>query len=246
MTVGGLYWHEERDLDDHNSITACLPITTDFSGNFVRDVPGVCDGTAAPGSLVSVASWQEYVRQDLRPDVPGFKGAVWETDTEHMSAYLSVDWSVTDDHLAHPRGSLHLRDVRDPAAQPGLLRGAGLHGAGRLARGAPGLRGGQPRRGRQLRGLGERAHQGEPGAGSQRAGDPQSLRPRHAAGLGADQRRGDLAVPHAEGHRGVAGRRRGARLLLLGQGPEAGRHQPARGRRLGHGDRERALQVRKR
>jgi outer membrane receptor protein involved in Fe transport len=96
VTLGGLYWHEERDLDDHNSITACLPITTDFSGNFVRDVAGVCDGTAAPGSLVSVASWQEYARQDLRPDVPGFKGAVWETDTEHMSAYLSVDWSITE------------------------------------------------------------------------------------------------------------------------------------------------------
>ncbi|MBL8201576.1 MAG: TonB-dependent receptor [Chromatiales bacterium] len=96
LTVGGLYWHEERDLDDRNSITACLPITTDFLGNFVRDVAGVCDGTAALGGLVSIASWQDYVRQDLTPDVPGFLGPVWNTDTEHMSAYLSVDWAITD------------------------------------------------------------------------------------------------------------------------------------------------------
>lgn len=96
LTIGGLYWHETRDLDDHNTIVACLPITTNFAGQFVRDVPGVCDGTAALGNLVSVASWQEYLRQDLRPDVPGFKGAVWEADTEHLSAYLAVDWSITD------------------------------------------------------------------------------------------------------------------------------------------------------
>ncbi|MEZ5566310.1 MAG: TonB-dependent receptor [Gammaproteobacteria bacterium] len=96
VTVGALYWREQRDLDDHNIIASCLPITTDVAGNLVRDVPGVCDGTAAPGELVSVAGWQEYVRQDLRPEVPGFKGAVWETDTEHFSGYLSVGWSITD------------------------------------------------------------------------------------------------------------------------------------------------------
>ncbi|MEQ1800897.1 MAG: TonB-dependent receptor [Gammaproteobacteria bacterium] len=96
VTVGGLYWHEERDLDDHNSITACLPITTTFAGDFVRDIPGVCDGTAAPGGLVSIPSWQDYVRQELRPDVPGFKGAVWEAETDHLSGYLSVEWTVTD------------------------------------------------------------------------------------------------------------------------------------------------------
>lgn len=91
VTVGALYWHEERDLDDFNSITACLPITTTFAGEFVRDVPGVCDGTGG-----SVSSWQEYARQDLRPYVPGFKGAVWEAETDHLSGYASVEWSLTE------------------------------------------------------------------------------------------------------------------------------------------------------
>ncbi|MEO8224402.1 MAG: TonB-dependent receptor, partial [Gammaproteobacteria bacterium] len=96
LTVGALYWHETRDLDDHNTIVACLPTTTNFSGQLVRNVAGVCDGTAAPSNLVSVASWQEYLRQDLRPDVPGFKGAVWNAETESFSGYVAVDWKITD------------------------------------------------------------------------------------------------------------------------------------------------------
>lgn len=95
LTVGALYWHETRDLDDHNNIIACLPITTNFSGQLVRNVPGVCDGTGSPGE-VSVASWQEYRRQDLMPAVPGFKGAVWDAETASLSGYVAVDWKITD------------------------------------------------------------------------------------------------------------------------------------------------------
>lgn len=95
ITIGGLYWHEERDLDDNNAILSCEPVTKDLAGNLVTDVPGVCDGTAAPGGLVSVSTIQEYARQDLRPEVPGFKGAVWETETEHWSAYFSFEWDLT-------------------------------------------------------------------------------------------------------------------------------------------------------
>ena len=96
VTAGALYWREERDLRDNNAIISCEPVTTDLAGNLVTNVPGVCDGTAAAGSPQSVASVQEYARQNLRPEVPGFLGAVWLTETEHRSAYLSFEWDVTD------------------------------------------------------------------------------------------------------------------------------------------------------
>src|SRR5690606_37728060 len=65
-------------------------------GDLVTDVPGVCDGTDA-GGWPSVSGWQEYYRQGLMPDIPGFRGPVWEADTEHLSAYLAVEWAMTDE-----------------------------------------------------------------------------------------------------------------------------------------------------
>ena len=96
ITIGGLYWHEERELVDGNAIHSCAPVTKDFAGNLVMDVPGVCDGTSSAGAPVSVRSVQEYARQNLRPEVPGFLGAYWLADTEHWSAYISIEWEVTE------------------------------------------------------------------------------------------------------------------------------------------------------
>jgi hypothetical protein len=236
VTLGGLYWHEERDLDDHNSITACLPITTDFSGNFVRDVAGVCDGTAAPGSLVSVASWQEYARQDLRPDVPGFKGAVWETDTEHMSAYLSVDWSITEtlsltleDRYNYEKFEI-LRPNQASCAALGFTVLGGAFVAPLVSEAA------NP--GEDVNCRLENAHIKVNRAWTRTA---EILNPTipPAAGLGAHQRRGDHAVSHAEGHGGVAGTDDGWSIFRRAQKPGINSSRP--GRRDGH--RERALQV---
>ncbi|MDJ0928623.1 MAG: TonB-dependent receptor [Gammaproteobacteria bacterium] len=96
ITVGGLYWNEERELTDSSGIISCAPVTKDFSGNLVTNVPGVCDGTSSGGALTSVSSVQEYARQNLRPQVPGFLGAVWLTETEHLSAYLNLEWDIND------------------------------------------------------------------------------------------------------------------------------------------------------
>ena len=96
ITVGGLYWHEERELADNNWIVSCEPVTKDFAGNLVTNVPGVCDGTSAAGAPTSVRTLQEYARQDLRPEVPGFLGAIWLADTEHWSAYINLEWEITE------------------------------------------------------------------------------------------------------------------------------------------------------
>ncbi len=96
FTLGGLYWEEDRDLVDNNGIYSCLPFTTNTAGDLLPATAGVCDGTAALGGLVSVRNWQEYAQQNLRPELPGFRGAVWETDTEHWSVYLSIEWDITE------------------------------------------------------------------------------------------------------------------------------------------------------
>jgi len=99
LTLGGLYWKEERDLDDNNSIVACMPTTKGTSGEILTDVAGVCDGTLAPAptNTYSVVGWQPYYPQIFpKPAVPGFDGAQWNTDTDHKSLYGMFEWSISE------------------------------------------------------------------------------------------------------------------------------------------------------
>lgn len=99
LTLGGLYWYEERDLQDDNSIVACMPVTKGASGEILTDIEGVCDGNLAPAptNTYSVVGWQPYYPQIFpKPAVAGFDGAQWNTETDHKSLYGMVEWVLTD------------------------------------------------------------------------------------------------------------------------------------------------------
>ena len=89
LTVGGLYWDELRETIDQNFITACLD-TGRAGSNIVTNIPGLCDGNDS-GAGPSLDSWQAYRRQ-LEP----YSGSTWRADTEHMSAYMMVEWDMTE------------------------------------------------------------------------------------------------------------------------------------------------------
>jgi outer membrane receptor protein involved in Fe transport len=89
LTVGGLYWDEQRETIDKNFITACLD-TGRVGNNIVTEINGLCDGNDA-GAGPSLDSWQAY-RQQLEP----YSGSKWNADTEHLSAYMMVEWSMTE------------------------------------------------------------------------------------------------------------------------------------------------------
>ena len=99
LTLGGLYWNEQRDLMDRNSIVSCMPTTKGPSGEILTDVEGVCDGNLAPvpTNTFSVVGWQPYYPQIFpRPAVPGFDGAQWNTETDHQSVYGMIEWAASD------------------------------------------------------------------------------------------------------------------------------------------------------
>ena len=101
VTVGGLYWNEERDLLDQNFIISCLPVSKDPQGNIIEGVGGVCDGQleplTTPTGLISVSGWQEFALQVMPPPVvPGFDGPQWNTDTDHKSVYAMLTWDLTE------------------------------------------------------------------------------------------------------------------------------------------------------
>ena len=88
FTLGGLYWHEERENTDGNGIIDCFqngknPATLQLA----RNISGLCDGTNG-----SVDSWQQYYHQ-LQPRN---QDPVWIAETDHLSAYVSFEWSLTD------------------------------------------------------------------------------------------------------------------------------------------------------
>jgi outer membrane receptor protein involved in Fe transport len=99
LTLGGLYWNEQRDLIDDNSIVACMPTTIGPNGEILRGVEGVCDGNFAPvpTSTFSVVGWQPYYPQIFpKPAVAGFDGAQWNTETDHKSVYGMIEWAASD------------------------------------------------------------------------------------------------------------------------------------------------------
>ena len=89
LTAGGLYWNEERQTIDQNFITSCID-TGRVSNFIVTNINGLCDGNDA-GAGPSLNSWQAY-RQQLEPH----PGSIWRAETEHLSAYLMIEWSITD------------------------------------------------------------------------------------------------------------------------------------------------------
>jgi outer membrane receptor protein involved in Fe transport len=88
FTLGGLYWNEERDNTDKNWIIDCF-LTGKNPGTrqLALNIPGLCDGTEG-----TVDNWQAYWQQlQPRTDIP-----VWLADTEHLSAYVSFEWNLTE------------------------------------------------------------------------------------------------------------------------------------------------------
>ncbi len=106
LTLGGLYWKENRNTRDRNFINNCFLtgkgiIPSSPTGNgLLLDIPGLCDGgdfdgnTSGPGTTVD--SWQAYWKQ-VQPHAP----AKWQADTEHKSIYgmlefdLAENWGLT-------------------------------------------------------------------------------------------------------------------------------------------------------
>jgi len=99
-TLGALFWDEVRQLEDSNSITACMPfdkvgsLTVDGDGNPVFPTfnyqPGVCDGTNG-----TVVGWQNYYRQ-LQNDPNPQRASHWEADTRHWSFYFNLSFELAE------------------------------------------------------------------------------------------------------------------------------------------------------
>jgi outer membrane receptor protein involved in Fe transport len=113
FTLGGMYWREDRKLQDLTMIISCLEYGKAGPGNVFPDpavfVPGICDGTNG-----TISSWQERAldlfpceydsggnpiadptgqgncRQAARTPAP------WSATTEHWSAYFNLTWNLTD------------------------------------------------------------------------------------------------------------------------------------------------------
>ncbi len=113
FTLGGLFWREDRRLEDLDFIISCLEYGKAGAGSVFPDpdvfVPGICDGTNG-----TISSWQERAL-DLFPceydasgnPIPDPTGmgncrqtprtpAPWRAITEHWSAYFNVTWNITD------------------------------------------------------------------------------------------------------------------------------------------------------
>lgn len=113
-TLGVLYWEEERRLQDQNFIISCSPVTKVSRGdpalsplaNAKYGVPRSSDfeRRVCSGQDGTVASWQDYAR--LLPlsgfnsstglADPYFNATNWSADTESWSAYLMLQWSLTE------------------------------------------------------------------------------------------------------------------------------------------------------
>ena len=90
LTLGGLYWNEDREVLDKNYIISCLEngrINDELRGATFGgpDVTGLCDG-----ELGTLDSWQSYLQQIDN------NGAHWIPEIEHLSAYFAVEWSISD------------------------------------------------------------------------------------------------------------------------------------------------------
>lgn len=99
FTLGGLYWNEERDNTDRNYIISCFR-TGKAIGQLQQNITGLCDGTDDNllGRL-TVDSAVDYWRQLQDPSRSiGARNTdpVWIAETEHLSAYVSFEWNLTD------------------------------------------------------------------------------------------------------------------------------------------------------
>ncbi len=92
FTLGGLYWNEERDRTDQGFIIDCFT-TGKAVGQLQTDITGLCDGTS--DNLLgrqTVNSAVDYWRQlGPRTTDPG-----WIAETDHFSAYISFEWSLSE------------------------------------------------------------------------------------------------------------------------------------------------------
>jgi len=90
LTLGGLYWNEERNIIDQNFIIACLDRSRN-GNNIDGAVTGICDGLDSNDFGATLDNWQDY-RAQLEPA----PGGLWETETDHKSAYFMVEWDIAD------------------------------------------------------------------------------------------------------------------------------------------------------
>jgi len=116
FSVGGFYWEEDRRLEDLNYIINCIDyqrLPTPVPEGRVWPDPaaqaaGTCDGT-----LGSVSSWQEFANRIFpceydsagNPVEDPLTGkckqtartpAPWRAETEHWSAYVNLEWELSD------------------------------------------------------------------------------------------------------------------------------------------------------
>ncbi|MGI9343232.1 MAG: TonB-dependent receptor [Gammaproteobacteria bacterium] len=112
FTLGGMYWREDRKLQDLTMIISCIEYGKAATGVFpdpAAFIPGICDGTNG-----TISSWQERAL-DLFPCEydsggnpiadptgqgnclqAGRTPAPWSAKTEHWSAYFNLTWALTD------------------------------------------------------------------------------------------------------------------------------------------------------
>jgi iron complex outermembrane receptor protein len=113
-TLGLLYWSENRKLRDQNYIIACAPVAKTarndpaLSGtaNAKYGVPrsGDVERQICNGQNGTVSSWQDYARllplsgfnSETGVDDPYFNPTTWSADTESWSAYLMLEWNLSE------------------------------------------------------------------------------------------------------------------------------------------------------
>jgi outer membrane receptor protein involved in Fe transport len=103
FTVGGLYWTEDRELVDQNSIVTCAPVQK-VGGKYGTPRAGPTEREVCNGQNGTVSSWQEYAL--LLPvsgfnslsgfDEPYINGAEWRADTDSRSLYGTIEWELAE------------------------------------------------------------------------------------------------------------------------------------------------------
>ena len=97
VTVGGLYWDEERETNDQNYIINCLDTGRSSLGGIVTNITGLCDGGTPPAGFFpnvpgpTLDSYQAFRRQ-LEPH----PGSTWQADTEHTSIYTNLEFELAE------------------------------------------------------------------------------------------------------------------------------------------------------
>ncbi len=111
VTLGGLYWKEERKQEDLNFIISCIENGKNPATGVVwpgSPVSGICDGTNN-----TISGWQEHALTQFPClyDASGVPvpdpatgtcvqtsrtAAPWRADTEHKSAYFKLEFDLSD------------------------------------------------------------------------------------------------------------------------------------------------------